>query len=99
MESGQIKDADITYSSMLDSFHDDGRMNVPGDQGAWVPAANDTNPWLLVDLRSETLISGVATQGRHNSPKQYVTSFTLSYSYSGETFISYNSSQVRMNGR
>ena len=93
MESDRIQNADITYSSLLSSEYDDSRLNTKAGETAWVPRKDDTNAWLMVDFRSETLINGIATQGRH-SYLQFVTSYTLSYSQSGATFTPYNSSHV-----
>ena len=96
MATGQIKDSDITYSSVFSEMHDNGRLHFKPsstDKGAWVAKVQDTNQWLQVDFHSELLISGVATQGRDDI-SQWVKSYTLSYSNSGGQFASYNSKQV-----
>ena len=99
MITGQVKDSDITYSSVFNERHDNGRLhfkNVAGSEaGGWVVKVPDTNQWLQVDFRNELLISAVATQGR-NGFAQWVKSYTLSYSNSGRQFefIPYNFKQV-----
>ncbi len=93
MESGVIKDAQITASSEYSSRHAAvrGRLNIKasgGKQGAWSVAANDANKWLQIDLLKQHTVTGVATQGR-DIYSQWVTEYKLQSSDDGVTFQGY----------
>ncbi|KAI8505788.1 hypothetical protein Bbelb_161410, partial [Branchiostoma belcheri] len=56
------------------------------EAGAWCAKDNDDKQFLLIDLESAQLVTGIVTQGRNSSPdwpdgptQQWVTSYTLSY--------------------
>ncbi|XP_078584782.1 uncharacterized protein LOC144866959 [Branchiostoma floridae x Branchiostoma japonicum] len=56
------------------------------EAGAWCAKINDDKQFLLIDLESAQLVTGIVTQGRNSSPdwpggptQQWVTSYTLSY--------------------
>ncbi|XP_078572483.1 lactadherin-like [Branchiostoma floridae x Branchiostoma japonicum] len=73
-----------------------GRLNykpVSGGEGAWVPEKQDREQWLQVDLGKELVVGGVVTQGSGEevSPS-FVRSFHLSYSMTGEYWITYSNS-------
>lgn len=94
MESGAIKDDQLTASSQL------GERNVPSrarlniepalnKAGAWSPGRDDKTPWLQIDLKSRIIkVTRVATQGRKDSV-QWVTKYKLQYSNSGSDFKTY----------
>ena len=95
MESGAIKDAQITASTQWDGNHDTSRarlnLKLTGvKRGAWSTRVLDLKQWLQVDLGSYTTVTGVATQGR-NAPRlqQWVTKYRLQYSTDGVNFHFY----------
>lgn len=95
MESGLIKDAQITASSQWDGKHVpvQARLNFPesgGKRGGWIASKNDLNQWIQVDLGSYTRVTGIATQGRGIAYyHQRVTNYKLEYSDDGLTFHYY----------
>lgn len=95
MESGAISDEQVSASSELDAYNSapQGRLFYPGNQthkAAWVPASNDENQWLQVDLRSYyKQVTRVATQGRHDSSVQWVTEYNLEFGDDGLNFQYY----------
>ena len=104
MESGGIPDEAITASS---EFHSNlkarrARLNMKatshGYSGSWAARYSRLykHPWLQVDLGSYQVVSKVATQGRDGTYVQWVTSYTLSYSQDGVTFIYYRDQQNRV---
>ena len=93
MESGAIKDAQITASTQWDNNHAPQRarlnMKLTGvKRGAWSSRVLDLKQWLQVDLGSYTTVTGVATQGM-NSHWQRVTKYRLQYSNDGVNFQFY----------
>lgn len=86
MESREISDAQITASSHADwrtvaiagrLKHRDG---TGGLQGAWVPALQDVNEWLQIDLLTPHIsVTRVATQGRDGN-RFWVSRYKLQYS-------------------
>ncbi|XP_022782671.1 uncharacterized protein LOC111323557 [Stylophora pistillata] len=93
MESGLIKDAQITASTEWDANHAaiQGRLNflaVPGKAGSWSARHNNLNQWIQVDLLAYTKVTQIVTQGR-NAFAQWVTKYTLQYSEDGVTFEYY----------
>ena len=105
MESGKILDKQITASSEWNAHHaaHQGRLNfqevketgVARKSGSWSALRNDQNQWLQVDLlREESVVTSVATQGRHKHPRwgqhnQWVKSYKLQYSNNGDNFTYY----------
>ncbi|PFX33163.1 Neuropilin-2 [Stylophora pistillata] len=95
MESGAIKDAQITASTQWDDNHAPQRarlnMKLTGvKRGAWLSRVKDLKQWLQVDLGSYTTVTGVATQGRNGHwPEQWVTKYRLQYSNDGVNFHYY----------
>ncbi|KAI8505789.1 hypothetical protein Bbelb_161420 [Branchiostoma belcheri] len=56
------------------------------EAGAWCAKVNDDKQFLLIDLESAQLVTGIVTQGRNSSPdwpggptQQWVTSYKISY--------------------
>ena len=95
MESGAIKDAQITASTQWDGNHDTSRarlnLKLTGvKRGAWSTRVLDLKQWLQVDLGSYTIVTGVATQGR-NAPRlqQWVTKYRLQHGTDGVNFHFY----------
>ena len=72
MEDGQIKDNQITASSIYDSNHAavHARLNRPGGSGrgagAWCVRSNDRNQWIQIVFGELHRITGVITQGRQD---------------------------------
>ena len=93
METGLIKDAQITASS---EWHSNlaaiqARLNFKaggGKHGAWSARSNDANQWIQVAFESYTKLTGIATQGR-NGVGQWVTKYQLQYSDDGVNFHYY----------
>lgn len=52
------------------------------------PFRPEEHPWIQIDLLTPKLISGIATQGSPDT-ERWVTSYTVSYSVDGVTFIPY----------
>ena len=93
MESGLIKDAQISASTQYDANHAaiQGRLNFlagGGKAGGWSSRTNDVNQWIRIDLAGYTKLTGVVTQGR-NAYNQWVTKYKLQYSEDGVTFDYY----------
>ena len=93
MESGDIADAQIKASSMLDGNNSPGQARLhqkaEGSRaGGWSALKDDLSQWLQVDLGSYTKVSRVATQGK-NGLDQWVTKYKLAYSNDGENFRVY----------
>ena len=92
MESGPIKDAQITaseYDSNHTAIH--ARLNFKaggGKRGAWSAGSIDTNQWIQVAFGSFNNLTGIATQGR-NGYSQWVTKYQLQYSDDGVNFRCY----------
>lgn len=56
--------------------------------GAWCSRIRNNKQWLQVDFGTDTVVTRVSTQGRHNSD-QWVTSYYVSFSSRGQRFITY----------
>ena len=96
MESGRIKDAQITASSQWDTNHAaiQGRLNFlagGGKAGGWSARHDNPNQWIQVDLLSYTRVTRIVTQGR-NAFAQWVTKYKLQYSEDGLHFRYYQES-------
>ncbi|XP_077988271.1 lactadherin-like [Glandiceps talaboti] len=84
MESGQIKDSQITASSTRSAHTttyqpERGRLNFSGSGAdCWSADKNSIGQWLQVDLIDSRKVTKVATQGRGDG-SQWVTSYKLSY--------------------
>ena len=93
MESGCIKDAEITASSQWDGNHAaiQGRLNFKaggGKTGGWSARQNNGNQWIQVALGSYTKLTSTVTEGG-NAHSQWVTAYKLQYSEDGVTFYYY----------
>lgn len=94
MESGHIRDDQITASSEYDRNHraSNGRLNFRaggGRTGAWSALHNNRYQWLQVDFRRPPIITGISIQGRPDCCRQFVSSYTISFSDNGWNFHSY----------
>ena len=93
MESGLIKDAQISASSQWDGNHAaiQARLNFKaggGKAGSWSARRNDKSQWIQVALPGYTKVTRFATQGR-NGFDQWVTKYELQYSEDGVMFHYY----------
>ena len=93
MENGNIPDSAITASSFANSYYraDQGRLQAQyesGGYGSWVAATSNNQQWFQVNFGSMTKVARVAIQGCLNAA-QWVTKFTLAYSYDGVFFKDY----------
>ena len=83
MESGVISDNQITSSSDLSDTSTAiyARLNqeINGTDGAWIPATNDNEQWVEVNLYRQTVIAGVIMQGNPSSDK-WVTRYKVEFS-------------------
>ncbi|XP_066921243.1 discoidin domain-containing receptor tyrosine kinase B-like [Clytia hemisphaerica] len=101
MESGVIKDAQITASHWLykdqPSRHYDptnARLNSKTPAGAWCSDGIEENldQYIQIDLLKDTKVTGIATQGR-TKYKEYIEKFQLLYQRDGDSqFRMYNES-------
>ncbi|KAM4557980.1 coagulation factor V isoform 2-T2 [Odontesthes bonariensis] len=90
MESGMIKDNQITASSAGSSWYGGSwkpslaRLNQQGTINAWRAKYDNINQWLQVELPQIKKITGIVTQGAKSMGKEmYVTSYILQYSDNG----------------
>ena len=105
MEDRRILSGRLRASSSYNYNHgpDRARLNIingHGRTGAWVARLRSANQWLQIDLGQSSIIKGIATQGRREA-KQYVRSYTLSYSRFGmrfKAYVSYGRVKVRTIG-
>ena len=77
LENGRIRDSQITASSEYHSKTraQNGRLNFRasgGRTGAWSAKFNNVNQWLQIDLKQQTVITGISTQGREDCCNQFV---------------------------
>ena len=86
MENGAIPDDRITAtSSMNDNLTGPsrGRLHLQeqgSKTGGWVAGTSDSNQWLKINLvNGETIITGVATQGRQDDQDWWVKKYRFRY--------------------
>uniref|UniRef100_A0A8C1R3F7 ferroxidase n=1 Tax=Cyprinus carpio TaxID=7962 RepID=A0A8C1R3F7_CYPCA len=84
MESGLIKDAQITASSVASNWYSGqwhpwyARLNKLGTVNAWQAKNNDMQPWIQVELKDIKKITGIITQGAKSfGNEMFVTAYTL----------------------
>ena len=87
MENLKITPAQISASSYYDVNYvpNNGRLHFKNSDSAWVVGVNDLNQWIQIDFGIKTVVTYVATQGRHNYD-QWVTQYKLQYSNDGSSF-------------
>ena len=93
MEDRRILSGHLRASSSYNYNHgpDRARLNIyasRGRTGAWLAKYRNTRQWLQIDLRTISIIKGIATQGRREA-HQWVKSYTMSYSVKGLRFRPY----------
>ncbi|XP_078363993.1 polycystin family receptor for egg jelly-like [Oculina patagonica] len=93
MEDGGVSGGQISASSELSPNHAavQGRLNFLKSgvkEGAWTAGSNNGNQWLQIYFGNQTLITGVATQGRSGAC-HWVTKYNLQYSDYGVNFAYY----------
>ena len=100
MESGEIKDSQITASNWLyKSKHYspvNARLNSDTPSGGWCSAGilENDDQYIQIDLLKNTKLTGIATQGRSKN-SEYIEKFQLMYQRDGENFFRmYNESGV-----
>ena len=82
MESGSIKDAQITGSSSLGGHTPQySRLNRPR---AWLPAS-PIGSWLMVDFKEETTVTAITVQTKLGA-WEHVKQFKISYSKDNVVF-------------
>ena len=100
MKSGKVPNSAITATTSFDQYHGPERARLDTVKsgsyaGAWIPQSQDTGEWIQVDLGKITKITGLATQGRQDA-KQWVKSYSITYSVEGGPFLPYNDNQVNI---
>uniref|UniRef100_A0A671T5B0 ferroxidase n=1 Tax=Sinocyclocheilus anshuiensis TaxID=1608454 RepID=A0A671T5B0_9TELE len=96
IESGLIKDAQITASSVASSWYSGqwhpwyARLNKYGTANAWQAKNNDIQPWIQVELKDIKKITGIITQGAKSlGNEMFVTAYSLEYSEDGKRWTKY----------
>ena len=88
-----IKDLQNTASSEWDSYHAASlaRLNITAGRkrGGWSARFNNASQWIQVALEKSTKLTGIATQGRNQEYRQWVTKYQLEYSDDGVNFQFY----------
>ena len=80
VESGNVTSDQFTASS-FDGNHVPANA-ILNQEGAWIPAINDQNQWLQIDLHRQILVSGVVIQGR-SDVENFVTRYQVEYALDG----------------
>ncbi|XP_070531527.1 EGF-like repeat and discoidin I-like domain-containing protein 3 [Ptychodera flava] len=103
MESREIEDDQITASSTYDMLTPIRRTSHPtysrlgtkesffGPTGGWIADRIDENPWLQVDLRLPTTVTGIRTAGRISEAvfHGWLITFKVGYSLDGDSWNIY----------
>ena len=96
MQSYAIPDSSVTASSMLWALAKAGNgrlhlISTPGENdGGWIAEPNkEENSWFQVDFGRWTKVTGISTQGRQGFFLDWVTKYSVSYSYDGIFFLDY----------
>ncbi|XP_071444352.1 discoidin domain-containing receptor 2-like [Hetaerina americana] len=87
MESGAIRDEDISASSSFDSGNvgpQNGRIRTESNGGAWCPkqqVTKEPKEWLEIDLHSVHVLTAAETQGRfgNGQGQEYAEAYLLEY--------------------
>ena len=94
MASGYILDTDITSSSAQNTSTPakNARLNyIKGS--SWCAAANDSKPYLQIELDRLYIICAVSTQG-NSQGEQWVKSYKLQLSKDGVTWKDYTETEI-----
>ncbi|XP_071416980.1 coagulation factor V isoform X1 [Pithys albifrons albifrons] len=95
MENGEIKNAQITASSVKTSWFNTwdpslARLNQKGKMNAWRAKFNNNQQWLQIDLLTVKKITAIATQGVTSmSAENFVKTYVIQYSDEGSEWKSY----------
>ena len=99
MESGKIKDSQITVSSSILTFADGRSTRLHNDTeplGAWCPSRRNGrsymkyDEYIQIDLLDLMRVTQVATQGRTlNGGMEYAKNFKISSSSNGRKWVDY----------
>ncbi|XP_005038621.1 PREDICTED: coagulation factor V isoform X1 [Ficedula albicollis] len=95
MESGEIKNTQITASSTMTSWFNKwdaslARLNQDGKMNAWRAKLNNNQQWLQIDLLTVKKITAIATQGVTSmSAENFVKTYVLLYSNEGSEWKTY----------
>ena len=98
MENGVVPDDHVTALSVWSEEHGMGNARLhfksKTDRAeSWSAKNANENQWLQVDLGSLVVITQIATQGRQDH-RQWVESYTISYSLDGDNFHTYENGKV-----
>ncbi|XP_061484280.1 coagulation factor V [Rhineura floridana] len=102
MESGTIKNAQITASSYKKTWWNSwepflARLNLKGRTNAWQAKSNNNHQWLQIDLLQTKKITGIITQGaKAMSSEMYVRTFSIHYSGDNSAWKSYRDDSTSM---
>ena len=93
MQSGRIKPDAVQASSQWDANHgpDNARLHFQktGSRvGAWCVSTSNVNQWIQAKFDVVAKVRGVAVQGRMDYD-QWVKTYTLAYSFNGNTWKDY----------
>ncbi|XP_006816028.1 contactin-associated protein-like 4 [Saccoglossus kowalevskii] len=90
MESGSLTNRQITSSSVFSIQRSPyyARLNRNEGGGGWTAEIADSEQYLTIDLKQQTEITAVATQGRYGST-EWVTQYRLQYSDNGDKWSDY----------
>lgn len=98
MMTGDIQDSQITASSSYSMWTQpsagrlwNNRRVQDSTFGGWCAVDGDDAPYLQVDLRKETVVTAVATQGLNFPLGNWVEKYTLNYSCDGLNWNTYRS--------
>jgi hypothetical protein len=91
VEAGTIADAQITASSQFSAAWaaHKARLNKASN---WLPIhtlETKENCWLQVDMTRSAVVTGVATQGRHDAHERWTKTYQLVFSDDGVTWTPY----------
>lgn len=87
MESGRIRDEQLSASSAFDPLSTgpaQARLNIESGSGAWCPLVQinaTSHEWIQVELREDTLITAIRTQGRWDKGRglEFPAAYMLEY--------------------
>ena len=93
MQRGSIPDNKITASSTLNASTPtrNGRLNYTAGS-SWCASANDSNPYLQIDLQSLHIICAVSTQG-NSKADEWVETYTMQTSTDGLNWTDYDNAE------
>ncbi|XP_068727455.1 receptor-type tyrosine-protein phosphatase T-like isoform X1 [Montipora capricornis] len=93
MQRRSIPDNKITASSTLNASTPtrNGRLNYTAGS-SWCASANDSNPYLQIDLQSLHIICAVSTQG-NSKADEWVETYTIQTSKDGLSWTDYESTE------